>query len=32
MTEAEGCRYVTICQNEVLPGFEGRCGVGVLWL
>jgi predicted O-methyltransferase YrrM len=32
LTEAEGCRYVTICQNEVLPGFEGRCGVGVLWL
>lgn len=26
-----GVRYVEIVQNEVLPGNEGRCGIGVLW-
>lgn len=27
----EGARYMEICQNEVMPGNEGRCGVGILW-
>jgi predicted O-methyltransferase YrrM len=31
LTAVPGARYVTICQNEVMPGNEGRCGVGVLW-
>jgi predicted O-methyltransferase YrrM len=28
----EGSRWMEICQNEVLPGNEGRCGIGLLYL
>ena len=31
MTAQPGARYLTICQNEVMPGAEGLCGTGVLW-
>jgi predicted O-methyltransferase YrrM len=31
LTGLDGARYVTFCQNEVVPGNEGRCGIGVLW-
>jgi hypothetical protein len=26
-----GARTMEICQNEVMPGNEGRCGIGILW-
>jgi predicted O-methyltransferase YrrM len=26
-----GARTMEICQNEVMPGAEGRCGIGILW-
>jgi len=32
LTSVEGARYMTICQNAVLPGNEGRCGIGLLYL
>lgn len=31
LTAVEGARYMTICQNDVMPGNEGRCGIGILW-
>jgi predicted O-methyltransferase YrrM len=31
ITSAPGSRHMTICQNEVLPGNEGRCGIGIVW-
>ena len=31
ITSLEGVRYMTICQNEVMPGNEGRCGIGVVF-
>ena len=31
ITSIPGCRYMTICQNEVLSGNEGRCGIGVIF-
>lgn len=32
ITSLEGVRYMTICQNEVMPGNEGRCGIGVVFV
>jgi cephalosporin hydroxylase len=29
---AEGTRYVEIGHNAVVPGNEGRCGIGMLWV
>lgn len=29
---ADGSRWMEICQNEVLAGNEGRCGIGLLYL
>lgn len=27
-----GRRWIEICHNEILPGNEGRCGIGVTWM
>jgi predicted O-methyltransferase YrrM len=32
ITSLEGVRYMTICQNQVMPGNEGRCGIGVVFV
>ena len=32
ITALEGTRYMTICQNEVMPGNEGRCGIGIVFV
>jgi predicted O-methyltransferase YrrM len=32
ITSLEGVRYMTICQNEVMSGNEGRCGIGVVFV
>jgi hypothetical protein len=29
---SEGARWIEIGQQEVEPGNEGRCGVGIVWL
>jgi len=30
--ELPGTRWMEICQNEVMPGNEGRCGIGLVWV
>lgn len=32
ITSLDGVRYMTICQNEVMPGNEGRCGIGIVFV
>lgn len=32
LKSAEGSRWMEICQNEVAPGNEGLCGIGLLYL
>lgn len=31
LKSVEGARCMEICHNEIPPGAEGRCGIGVLW-
>ncbi len=31
LKSVRGARCIEICQNEIPPGAEGRCGIGVLW-
>lgn len=32
ITSIPGARYMTICANEIAPGNEGRCGIGLVFV